>query len=196
MSTSPRSPLTRARVLEAAIAIVDRESPGALTMRRLGADLGVEAMSLYNHVANKQDVIDGMAGLLVSRMTDFTTFEEDWRNVVLRIARAYRAVTAAHPGVFMMAAGRPLISGDDQEAFDATMGRLLDAGFSQELASDLFNTCVALVHGFLFSEAAYGSASRAGGVAWDDERAFERGLDAIVDGFARMLARERGRHGA
>lgn len=192
MSTASREPLTRTRILEAAIEIVDRESSGALTMRRLGTELGVEAMSLYNHVASKQDVIDGMAGLLVSRMTDFTSFEDDWREVVRRIAGAFRAVTRAHPDVFMLAAGRPLISGDDREQFEATMERLLDAGFSVDLAADLFNSCVALVNGFLFSQAAYGDASVAGGVAWDDDRAFERGLGALIDGFDRLLRQEAG----
>lgn len=192
MSTPSRIPLTRIRILEAAIDIVDRESPGALTMRRLGIELGVEAMSLYNHVANKQDVIDGMAGLLVSRMTDFSTFEDDWRAVVSRIARAYRDVTRAHPDVFMLAAGRPLISGDDRAQFEATMAQLLDAGFPPDLAADLFSACVALVNGFLFSQVAYGDASVAGGIAWDDDRAFERGLDALIDGFDRLLRQDAG----
>jgi AcrR family transcriptional regulator len=59
-----RRPLTRARVLAEAVALADEEGLDAVTMRRLGQRLGVEAMSLYNHVANKVDLLDGMADVV------------------------------------------------------------------------------------------------------------------------------------
>ncbi|MFO7699911.1 MAG: TetR family transcriptional regulator, partial [Acidimicrobiia bacterium] len=64
-TTETRIPLSRGRVLEAAIDLADREGIEALTMRRLGLDLGVEAMSLYNHVSNKEDLLDGVVETLI-----------------------------------------------------------------------------------------------------------------------------------
>lgn len=192
MSTPGREPLTRTRILETAIALLDRDGAKALSMRRLGAELGVEAMSLYNHVANKQDVLDGMAGLLISRMTDYTVGGDDWQAMVARICRAFRTVMREHPEVFVLTAGRPLVSGEDHAQFQATMVRLRDAGFSQELAEDLFSSCAALVRGFAIGDEAYRDAPVAAGIAWDEDRAFERGLAAMIDGFSRMLAREQG----
>ena len=66
--TSPRPPLTKERVLQAAVDLADREGLDALTMRRLGADLGVEAMSLYKHVANKEAILNGIVELVVGEI--------------------------------------------------------------------------------------------------------------------------------
>lgn len=195
MSTPAREPLTRTRILETAIALVDREGAKALSMRRLGAELGVEAMSLYNHVANKQDVLDGMAGLLVSRMADFGDLPDDWRDIVREVSCAYRRVTTEHPDVFVLVAGRPLVSGEDHELFRAILAALRDAGFSEELAEDLFSSCAALVRGFAIGDEAYRDAPVAAGISWNDDRAFERGLDAMIDGFAGLLEGEEGQSG-
>ncbi len=64
----PRSPLSRERVLYAAMDIADERGIDSLTMRELGQRLGVEAMSLYNHVANKGDILDGIGDLVVSEI--------------------------------------------------------------------------------------------------------------------------------
>ena len=64
----PRSPLNRERVLRAALHLADERGIDALTMRELGQRLGVEAMSLYNHVDNKDDLLDGMIDLVVSEI--------------------------------------------------------------------------------------------------------------------------------
>ena len=63
-----RMPLTRERVLHAAVELADREGVGAVSMRRLGQELGVEAMSLYTHVRNKEDLLDGMADAVVGEV--------------------------------------------------------------------------------------------------------------------------------
>lgn len=191
MSTSARKRLNRTAILEVAIELVDREGPKGLTMRRLGAELGVEAMSLYNHVANKQDVLDGMAGLLVSRMTDFTVLDEDWKQDAARLARAYRSTTKQHANVFMLAAGRPLVSGDDQDQFHAILNWLHDAGFSPDLALDFMNSIAALVRGFALGESLFGDETAADGTEWNDDRAFERGLQAMIEGFSHEVEREK-----
>src|SRR5690242_11716388 len=68
MATKNRKPLSRERILETALAVADESGIDALSMRKLGQQLGYEAMSLYNHVANKDDLLDGMVDLVLSEM--------------------------------------------------------------------------------------------------------------------------------
>ncbi len=84
-TTSPRLPLTKARVLRAAVDLADREGLGALTMRRLGGELGVEAMSLYKHVANKEAILDGIVEVVVGEI-EVPTDEADWKQAMRRRA--------------------------------------------------------------------------------------------------------------
>src|SRR5690348_2526747 len=68
MATTRRQPLSRERILEAAVELVDEHGIEALSMRRLGQTLGYEAMSLYNHVSNKDDLLDGILDLVLAEM--------------------------------------------------------------------------------------------------------------------------------
>ena len=67
-NTSPRPPLTRERILQAAVRLADQKGLDALTMRRLGTELGVEAMSLYKHIANKDEILYGMLFLVLGEI--------------------------------------------------------------------------------------------------------------------------------
>ncbi len=80
-SPESRVPLSRERVLGAAVALADEEGIESLTMRELGLRLGVEAMSLYNHVANKDDILDGMVDLVVSEI-DLPSDTVDWKEAM------------------------------------------------------------------------------------------------------------------
>ncbi len=99
-----RAPLTRARIVRAALALIDERGLGQLTMRRLGADLGVEAMSLYKHVPGKEAILDGVRELLLQEFAATPLAVEDeaggWREHLARFANAYRAVGLAHPEAF------------------------------------------------------------------------------------------------
>ena len=113
--------LTRQRVLEAALHLIDRDGLEGFSMRKLGAMLGVEAMSLYNHVENKRALFDGVVELLFLQIPyqprpDATPQEELWD-----FAHAFRAVLRAHPRVF------PLVGPLRTEASLAILDRLLDA---------------------------------------------------------------------
>lgn len=177
---SARVPLTRETVLDAAIRLADAEGLGALSMRRLAAELGVEAMSLYNHVANKQDILDGMAALLVARMQPWKfDASTDWRQMMRDVCGAYRNVITAHPEVF--AAGRPMLSAEHQPAFRQIVDLLQDAGFPPDVALDLFHVGSAFARGLAGSETAAALDSMPDG--WNPDRAFSRGLEAILDGF-------------
>lgn len=101
-------PLTRQRVLEAALHLIDREGLEGFSMRKLGAMLGVEAMSLYNHVESKRDLFDGVIEWLIVQapspeQRDGTPREELWA-----FAHAFRDVLRAHPRVLPLVATSPL----------------------------------------------------------------------------------------
>src|SRR5687767_13509300 len=97
----PKQPLTRERVLAAAVRIVDREGLEALTMRRLGEALGVEAMSLYRHVPGRGALLDGIHETILSELPDPPRIA-DWMDAVLAQARAYREVLTAHPNALVL----------------------------------------------------------------------------------------------
>ena len=94
-STEHRTPLSRERVLEAAIALADEAGIEAVSMRKLGQELGVEAMSLYNHVANKEDLLDGMVDTLIGRI-DLTPGGTDWRAQLRHLILSARSVMSKH----------------------------------------------------------------------------------------------------
>lgn len=179
-------------MLDAAIRIVDSEGAQALTMRRLAQDLGVEAMSLYNHVASKQDVLDGMAGLLIDRMRPWNeTDASDWASALRSVCEVYRATIREHPHVFSSLGGRPLASGEDHPARDRLLALLRDAGFDDATAADLFLAGASFARGFALydiSRALQPDAPRVDDEppAWDRDRAFSRGLDVLITGFAAL----------
>ncbi len=93
---SERIPLSRARVLEAAVAYADEHGVAALSMRKLAAELGFEAMSLYNHVANKDDLFEGMADLVAAEV-ELPDADTDWKAGVRAIAVAHHRALLRHP---------------------------------------------------------------------------------------------------
>ena len=129
-------PLTRQRVLEAALHLIDREGLEGFSMRKLGAMLGVEAMALYNHVENKRALFDGVIELLITegpypKQIDGTPREELWA-----FAHAFRDVLRAHPRVLPLVATSPLRTKASLAILDrllATVHRALIAGSRQLL---------------------------------------------------------------
>jgi AcrR family transcriptional regulator len=103
METQPRLPLSRARVLAAAIKVADEGGIEALTMRRLADELGAEAMSLYYHVANKEDVLDGVVDVIVTEINDIVARIDlpgtgaNWKSAVRQRILAARLVLLRHP---------------------------------------------------------------------------------------------------
>src|ERR1017187_3936357 len=95
-SARPRTPLNRERVLRAAIILADLGGIESLTMRKLGQELGVEAMSLYNHVAGKDDILDGIVDLVFSEI-DLTSGLADWKTAMHQRAVSARDALTRHP---------------------------------------------------------------------------------------------------
>jgi AcrR family transcriptional regulator len=143
----PRPPLSRERILSAAIALADERGVEALTMRELGKKLGVEAMSLYNHVANKEDILDGMVDVVVSEI-DLPPYGVDWREAMRRRATSAHEVFLRHPWASALIDSRESSGPERLRYFDWVIGTLRQAGFSLELAARAFGLLDSYIYGF------------------------------------------------
>lgn len=108
---TPRRPLSRQRIVEAAITFIDTHGLPGLTMRRLGTELGVEAMALYRYVPGKEDLLDAVVDELMEGMrrdVDVLDAPRDgWQDFLIRLAHGVRRVALEHPLAFPLVASRP-----------------------------------------------------------------------------------------
>lgn len=148
---SPRAPLSRERVLEAATRIADRSGIESLTMRSLAEELRVEAMSLYHHVANKADLLDGMMDRVYGEI-DVPSGAGDWRDAMRRRALSARRVLKAHPWAVGMLESRAAPGPATLEHHDTVLGCLRAAGFTIELAAHAFSVIDAYIYGFALQD--------------------------------------------
>ncbi|GID28217.1 TetR/AcrR family transcriptional regulator [Paractinoplanes brasiliensis] len=131
-----RTPLTRERVLEAAVALADRDGLAALTMRGLAAGLGVEAMSLYHHLPGKQALLDGVVECLLGEVTAAVAHEHagDWRTQLRRQFLTARRVMLRHPWAPGLIASRTSVPPTVFAYYDGILATLVGAGFTYHLA--------------------------------------------------------------
>lgn len=135
-----RAPLSRDRVLRAAVRIADDGGIGALTMRRLAEELGAEAMSLYYHVANKDEVLDGIADVVAREINevvdalDVPSAGARWKDAVRRRILAAREVLLRHPWAPSVLETRAAMSPEILLYHDRLLGLMRDGGFSYDLA--------------------------------------------------------------
>lgn len=209
-----RRPLTRERILVIAVEIADKDGVGAVTMRAVATRLGVEAMSLYNHVANKEDILDGMVDLVIEQI-DVPAESDDWRTAMHRRAMSARGVFGRHRWAPMLLDSRQSSGPARLHYFDSVLGALMRAGFSLDSASRAFSLLDSYVYGFgiqQFNFSAEGDAppeamaeailafipaeeypylhrmaSHAMQVGYDPEADFAFGLEMILDGLQRVL---------
>ncbi|HEY3560585.1 MAG TPA: TetR/AcrR family transcriptional regulator C-terminal domain-containing protein [Kribbella sp.] len=211
-NTERRIPLNRERVLRAAIALADRDGIESLTMRNLGQAVGVEAMSLYNHVRNKNDLLDGIVDLILGDI-DVPPAGTHWKTAMRRRSISAHEALLAHPWAAMQIMSRFNIGPGMTRYLDATLGRLREGGFSITGALDAWHTLDSHLFGFTLQqlnlpfradEAPQVSASVLGGIPVNDYpyvaevighvmrsgrvEDFELGLDLILDGLERTLA--------
>jgi AcrR family transcriptional regulator len=146
-----RLPLSRDRVLRAAVSLADSHGIGALTMRRLGQALGVEAMSLYKHVRNKDDVLDGVVELVLAEV-DLPEPGEAWKPAMRRRATSARAVFARHPWATTLVQSRATPGPATLRYYDAVVGSLRAGGFPVALAAHAFAVLDSYVYGFAVQE--------------------------------------------
>lgn len=219
-----RDPLTRERVIEAALRIMDQEGLEAVTMRRIGRELGVEAMSLYGHVRDKEDILDGVTESVMSQFL-FPPATGDWTKDVHTMAREWRRLLSLHPGVLRLLAERhkPLEGIAVYRPMDAALGVLRSAGLSAREAVQAFNALGGYIMGFVMMELGlmpgqgktdhadeHEEMGRALGdvglthlvecfkyfVECDTDEQFEFGLDLMVRGLASKAEAKRGRGAA
>ena len=213
-TVKPRAPLTRERVLRAALALADTRGIDSLTMRNLGADLGVEAMSLYNHVANKDDILDGIVDLVFSEI-EVPSDRADWKIAMRRRGISVRDVLVRHPWATSLMQSRSRPGPATLRHNDSVIGILRKAGFTVDLAAHAFSVMDGYIYGFalqqvnLPSRTSEESAELAQTIleqlqadqyphfaemiteyalkpGYDYSKEFEFGLDLILDGLERV----------
>jgi AcrR family transcriptional regulator len=151
-SEAPRTPLTRQRVLEAAVALADDSGIESLTMRKLGQALGVEAMSLYYHVAGKDALLDGMVDLVFAEI-ELPTAAADWKSAMRRRAKSARAALRRHPWAIALMESRRTPGSANLRHHDAVIGCLRQAGFPVALTAHAYSLLDAYIYGFALQEA-------------------------------------------
>jgi AcrR family transcriptional regulator len=146
-----RNRLDRERIVRTAIELADEHGIEALTMRRLGEALGVEAMSLYNHVANKEALLDAMIDVVFAEI-DVPTDERDWRTAMRRRAISARATLARHRWAIGLMESRRSPGSATLRHHDAVIGCLRRAGFDVALAAHAFSALDSYIYGFALQE--------------------------------------------
>jgi AcrR family transcriptional regulator len=214
-SAEPRPPLSRERVLRAAVDLADGGGIESLSMRKLGQELGVEAMSLYRYVRNKDDMVDGMVDLVFGEI-GLPRSDVDWKAAMRQRAIAAREVLARHAWAIGLMESRSRPGPATLRHHDAVIGALRQAGFSIVLAAHAYSVLDSYIYGFALQQAslpfktseevvevtdsirrqfpvdAYPHLAEMAvqlvlqpGYAYADE--FEFGLDLILDGLERAL---------
>ena len=147
-----RVPLTRERVLDAALSLADQGGIDSLSMRRLGQELGVEAMAVYYHFANKDEVIDGIVDRVHAEI-EVPGGMSDWRSAMRRRALSARDALARHPWAPALMESRRSPGPASLRHHDAVIGSLLSAGFSMELVAHAYSLLDSYIYGFAQQQA-------------------------------------------
>jgi AcrR family transcriptional regulator len=150
-SPAPRPPLTRQRVLDTAVELADRDGVGSLSMRKLAQELGVEAMSLYHHVAGKDAILDGLIDIVFSEI-ELPSGGTDWKHAMRQRACSAREALRRHPWATSLMESRPTPGPANLRHHDAVLGILRNAGFSIELAAHAYSLLDAYIYGFALQE--------------------------------------------
>lgn len=210
-NTPPTPPLSRARVLNAAIQVADARGVAAVTMRGVADALGVEAMSLYHHVANKDDILDGMVDVVFSQIALPGT-DMDWHSEMKRHARSARRALSRHAWVLALVESRRNPGPATLHHHEAVLSCLRRAGFSVLEAGVAFAALDSYVYGYTLQDSNLPVSTRqeldliAGELDAEPETpyphltemllayarqptaspdAFEVGLDLLIDGLER-----------
>lgn len=146
-----REPLSRERALQVAMGLADAEGLEALTMRRLAQELGVEAMSLYHHVPNKNDILDGMVDLVFAQI-ELPTGSGDWKTEMRKRAHSARAALNRHPWAISLMESRSAPGMATLLHHDAVLGSLRKGGFSIVLTAHAYSMLDAYLYGFVLQE--------------------------------------------
>jgi AcrR family transcriptional regulator len=150
-ATETRLPLSRERVLGAAVAFADRHGLEALSMRKLADELGAGAMSLYHYVPNKEVLLDGMVDVVFGEIEPPST-EDDWKTAMRRRAISTREALNRHRWAVGLMEGRTTHGTANLTLHDAVLGCLRAAGFSLEMTVHAYSVQDAYIYGFALQE--------------------------------------------
>ncbi|MBA2414839.1 MAG: TetR/AcrR family transcriptional regulator C-terminal domain-containing protein [Geodermatophilaceae bacterium] len=140
-------------MLRGAVAVADAAGIGSLTIRSLAQELGVKPMSLYHHVANKDEILDGIVDLVFSEI-DLPVPEGEWRSEMKRRAISARRVLKCHPWAIPLLQSRTTPGAATLSHHNAVIGSLRGAGFTVEMTAHAYALLDSYIFGFALSEAA------------------------------------------
>lgn len=146
-----RQPLSEQRIVEAAASVADRDGLAAISMRRVGRELGVEAMSLYHHVANKEALLDALGDWVFAQI-ELPMPDDGWSEGMRRRAASARRVLVDHPWALGLVDSRPHAGPAVLRHHDAVIGCLRRNGFTVADAARAFSLIDAYVYGFALTE--------------------------------------------
>jgi AcrR family transcriptional regulator len=206
-----RHALTRRRILDAALELVDSEGLKALSMRRLGAALGVEAMSLYHHFSSKGELLDGLVATVLNEVPLPEATPTGWADAVRYGFGAFRRILLAHPELFPLIANRPPVQRETLVVVARAFAILEAAGFEPRQAGAAWTTLLSYTFGFVLCEiTGMGEATRGDAMLailrehfgpdlaalrnlhlvldpWDGDWEFAQGLDVVIAGLRGRL---------
>jgi AcrR family transcriptional regulator len=142
-----RTPLDRDRVLRAAISLVDEGGIESLSMRKLGQALGVEAMALYNHVADKDDILGGIAEMVLNEF-ELPAGEDDWEAAIRKLAISAHDALVRHPWAASLIMSSSQVLPARAGYIESLLRRLREAGFSPAEASRAYHAIDSHILGF------------------------------------------------
>jgi AcrR family transcriptional regulator len=212
----PRVPLSRERVLQTALRLVDQGGLESLSMRKLGQELGVEAMALYYHFANKEEILDGVVDRVFGEI-DLPAAGADWKTAMRRRAISLRDVLLRHRWAVGLMESRRNPGPANLLHHDAVIGSLRAAGFDMDMVAHAYSVLDGYIYGFALTKMnlPFETGEEVADVAqtmlepfplgeypnlvafitehamqpgYDFGNEFEYGLDLILDGLERMGA--------
>lgn len=215
-ANTARQPLSAARVIAAAVALADASGLKALSMRKIGQALGVEAMSLYAHVANKGAILDGMIDHVLGQI-EVPAMHAPWKSAMRQRAISARATMMRHPWSVSLLESRTNLGPAGMRYYDSIIGCMRQSGFSVALAAHAFSAIDSYIYGFVLQQVKmpYETSEELSAIAdevmaampadefphftemisshvmqpgYDYGEEFEFGLEVLLDGFERLLA--------
>lgn len=211
-ATARHTPLTRLAITDAAIALVERDGVEALTMRKLGAELGVEAMALYHHFPKRESLVDEIGQRLLEPL-EALKLADHWQAAARQLATALRAIAVTHAASFQLVGLKPLDGARSLRPVERLLGTMLRDGLTPPQALASYRATVSYARGYALAEATgftVDAAEAAGRrrlaeLGGEDfpilsgradelaelsaETGFTLGLDALLDGLARQWNR-------
>jgi len=148
-----RRPLDRDLILGAAIALIERDGPGGLTMRRLGAALGVEGMAIYHHFAGRDELLAAIGDRLLGPLNELDLGDE-WREACRRFAVTLRDIALARPATFQLLGLAPFDTAASLQPVERLLEVLIARGFAPPAALAIYRVTVSFARGYALAEAA------------------------------------------